>query len=365
MKRFTNWFMTALACIAWSTISVAVSASAADELTIGSKAPGIDIEHWVQNGGGKFAPVKEFESGKVYIIEFWATWCGPCRSAMPHISDIQEKYGSRGVTVVSVSDEDLETVKSFLEEEAGEKTFAEITKNYCLTTDPDGSVYEDYMKAANQQGIPTAFIVGKSGLVEWIGHPMEIDVPLEEVVSDKWDRDAYAAELKEMESFQAKMPELMPLLQGGQMDEAITLLDKWIGESTSKKMVARLEEIKGRILMQTGDKRAVGPFKKMVEQVKDDAAGLNELAWFVYELKQRGVDVSAELLGAAVGAAEQGAKLEPTNGAVLDTLAHLYDLQGELDKAIETQKKAAENPGQFKDDIESFLKELQAKKDGK
>jgi len=75
--------------------------------------------------------------------------------------------------VVSVSDEDLETVKGFLEEESGDKTFAEITRNYCLTTDPDGSVYEDYMKAANQQGIPTAFIVGKSGLVEWIGHPME------------------------------------------------------------------------------------------------------------------------------------------------------------------------------------------------
>jgi protein involved in temperature-dependent protein secretion len=67
-------------------------------------------------------------------------------------------------------------------------------------------------------------------------------------------------------------------------------------------------------------------------------------------------------LAAAVGAAEQGAKLEPTNGAVLDTLAHLYDLQGELDKAIATQKKAAENPGQFKDDIDSFLKELEAKK---
>jgi thiol-disulfide isomerase/thioredoxin len=362
VKRFSTWFVAAVACAVLTGTAIA---SAADDLTIGSKAPGIDIEHWVQNGEGKFAPVKEFESGKVYIIEFWATWCGPCRSAMPHISEIQDKYASRGVTVVSVSDEDLETVKGFLEEEAGDKTFAEITRNYCLTTDPDGSVYEDYMKAANQQGIPTAFIVGKSGLVEWIGHPMEIDGPLEDVVSDKWDRDAYAAEMKEMSELQSKMPELMPLLQGGQMDEAIELLDKWIADAKSKKMTARLEDIKGRILMQTGDKRAVEPFKKMVEQVKDDAAGLNELAWFVYELTQRGVEVSPELLSAAVGAAEQGSKLEPSNGAVLDTLAHLYDLQGELDKAIATQKKAVENPGQFKDDIESFLKELEAKKGGK
>lgn len=361
MKRVSNWFLAVLACVAFSA-----SIGNADDLTIGSKAPSIDIEHWVQNGDGKFAPVKDFESGKVYIIEFWATWCGPCRAAMPHISQLQDKYASRGVTVVSVSDEDLDTVKEFLGQEEGGKTFGDITKNYCLTTDPDGSVYEDYMKAANQNGIPTAFIVGKTGQIEWIGHPMEIDQPLEEVVTDKWNRDAYAAEMKEMQALQTKLQEVIPLLQGGKMDEAIEMLDKWIGESESKKMAERLEDIKGRILMQTGDKRSVEPFKKMVEKVKDNAQGLNELAWFVVELAQRGTDVPKELLAAATAAAEQGVKLEPTNGAVLDTLAHLYDLQGELDKAIETEKKALENPGQFEDDIKSFLKELEEKKkDGK
>jgi hypothetical protein len=140
----------------------------------------------------------------------------------------------------------LDAVKGFLEEEAGEKTYADITKNYCLTTDPDGSVYEDYMKAANQQGIPTAFIVGKSGQIEWIGHPMEIDQPLEDVVTDKWDRDAYAAELKETQGLQTKFnEELLPLMQGGKMDEAVELLDKWIADAKSEKMSTRLEEVKG------------------------------------------------------------------------------------------------------------------------
>lgn len=138
MKRVSIWMLVLLASVA-----VNIDVCRGDDLTIGSKAPSIDIEHWVQNGGGKFAPVKEFETGKVYIIEFWATWCGPCRLAMPHISGIQDKYASRGVTVVSVSDEELDTVKEFLEEEAGDKTYGDITKNYCLTTDPDGSVYED------------------------------------------------------------------------------------------------------------------------------------------------------------------------------------------------------------------------------
>jgi hypothetical protein len=100
----------------------------------------------------------------------------------------------------------------------------------------------------------------------------------------------------------------------------------------------------------------------MIEKAKGDPAALNERAWLIVQLSQGGVKVSKELVEAAAEAAEQGVKLEPTNGALLDTLAHLDDMQGMRDKAIETQKKALENPGQFEDDMKSFLEELEAKK---
>ena len=110
-------------------------------LTIGSVAPALDIEHWVQDGEGKFQPVTEFKPGNIYIVEFWATWCGPCIRSMPHLSKLQREYADKNVTLISVSDEDLETVNGFLEKEADAeegKTYADITKHYCLTTDPDG-----------------------------------------------------------------------------------------------------------------------------------------------------------------------------------------------------------------------------------
>ena len=72
------------------------SESATKSLTIGSVAPPLDIEHWVQDGKGKFKPVTKFNKDSVYIVEFWATWCGPCIASMPHIVETQKKICRQG-----------------------------------------------------------------------------------------------------------------------------------------------------------------------------------------------------------------------------------------------------------------------------
>ena len=155
------------------------------------------IEHWLQDGNGFFKPVTKFEKGKVYVVEFWATWCGPCIQSMPHLAEIQNKYRGQGVQVISVSNETVEEVKDLLGKNHPQtgKPFSELTSAWCLTTDPDGSVYKDYMEASKQGGIPTAFLVGKTSEIEWIGHPMDMDGPLEAVVNDTWDRAVFEKEM--------------------------------------------------------------------------------------------------------------------------------------------------------------------------
>ncbi len=366
-----------LGCLAAVLIAPA-TASADDDatLTVGSKAPSLDIEHWVSDRDGKFSHTTDLEKDKVYVIEFWATWCGPCISSMPHISEMQDKYFDKGVQVISVSDETIEEVQDFLDRKVRgdkEKTYGELTSNYCLTVDPDQSVFDDYFRAAGQNGIPCAFIVGKTGLIEWLGHPMEMDEPLEQVVAGKWDRDTFLAKLeeekarqKEMEKLQrrliATIREVQGKLEDGENEEAIELLDELIADPEMEPAKSRLQMFRTEtLILEVGGEQGLAALQAFVDENKEEPMALNQIAWAIYEKHQQ-EKVDEEMLQAAMAAAEMGVKNAPEDGAILDTLAHLLYETGDLDRAIEVQEKAVENAGEMIDEIQPFLKQLQAEK---
>ena len=82
-----------------STVPYAPAPAAIDHpaLEVGSKAPALSINKWVKGN-----TVVGFEPGKVYVVEFWATWCAPCRRAIPHLTDLQKDLGPKGVTIVGI-----------------------------------------------------------------------------------------------------------------------------------------------------------------------------------------------------------------------------------------------------------------------
>ena len=67
----------------------------AAELKVGDPAPKLQVGKWVQGD-----PVKEFDKSKAYIVEFWATWCGPCRVSIPHLNEVHKKYKDKGLIVI-------------------------------------------------------------------------------------------------------------------------------------------------------------------------------------------------------------------------------------------------------------------------
>ena len=147
-------------------------------LMVGDPAPNLKISKWV-----KGAPVTEFEKGKLYVVEFWATWCGPCLKSIPHLTDLAKKYKDKVDFVgVSVWEEDQKNVEPFVQT-MGDKMSYNIAMDQlpsATASGNDGEMANNWMKAAGQNGIPTAFIVDKDGKIAWIGHPMALEDASEE-----------------------------------------------------------------------------------------------------------------------------------------------------------------------------------------
>ncbi|MBN9118272.1 MAG: TlpA family protein disulfide reductase [Planctomycetes bacterium] len=152
------------------------------KLKVGDKAPPVKAARWWQ---GK--EVKSFDAGKVYVVEFWATWCGPCIVMMPHMGALQSQYKDKGVTFVGFTAKDergnnLEKVQAFVEKRAPKL-------GYTFAYADDRETYDAWMKAAGRAGIPCCFVVDGAGKVAYIGHPMYLDVVLPKVVEGKWTAD--------------------------------------------------------------------------------------------------------------------------------------------------------------------------------
>ncbi len=160
-------------------------------LKVGDAAPALHATKWLQG-----AEVKSFEKGKVYVMEFWATWCGPCIVMMPHLSELQKEYADKGVTIVGFSAADPNNSQAKVEEFVG-KRGAKL--QYTFAFADNKTTYGDWMTAAGQNGIPCTFVVDKEGKIAYIGHPMYLDVVLPKVVAGKWDSKTDGEAIKEIE----------------------------------------------------------------------------------------------------------------------------------------------------------------------
>ncbi|MGB0952514.1 MAG: TlpA family protein disulfide reductase [Planctomycetota bacterium] len=140
-------------------------------LKVGDPAPALDVAVWLKGEG-----VTSFQPGQAYVLDFWATWCPPSKEHMPHLSKLQAELGDQ-VVILGLSDEEQEVAKGFLDQ----PSWAGKT-NYMLGTDPDHSVYTDYLKAAGWKGVPVTFLIDREGKIAWFGDPSEMDAPLSEML---------------------------------------------------------------------------------------------------------------------------------------------------------------------------------------
>lgn len=309
----------------------------------GDPAPPLSIAQWLSGEA-----IDKFEPGQVYVVEFWATWCGPCRVSMPHISALQEQYGDK-VRFIGVTREPESTVQGFLNTEQSEgKTWQQVIK-YRLAIDSSGATNAAYMQAAGQSGIPCAFVVGQDGVVEWIGHPAVIADPLAKVVAGEWDRQAVIAQFRLAKRLRQVSSEIAALRRNQEWDKALAVLEQLEAEFGSS---ADCVKMRLGILLQAGRTEETAQWQaKLVELSWDNAQQLNEFAW------NTAIGQGTRNLDLALKAAERATLLtHHTDAPILDTLARVHYEQGRLDEALKWQREAAQHNSGLSAIVETLLK---------
>jgi thiol-disulfide isomerase/thioredoxin len=323
-------------------------------LKVGDAAPPLVVGEWVKGG-----PVGKLERGTVYVVEFWATWCGPCIFAMPHVTRMQAEYREKGVVVIGVSvwERDRRRVGPFVREAGGRIGYAVATDAVPAGT-PDeppeggrgGRMSEGWLTAAGFDSVPVTFIVDRAGKVAWIGHPWRMDRPLRLIVEGTFDaaaeaRTQEAAEAKRRADEQAVLALMADRGEGRAMDEALAVLDRLIAMDDGSLTAPILEAggepyglVKLRALMTKADYAAASELAgKLVEALRADGGELrpvlNVMAW-APDLKRMDTDLMLRL------AKESAAAAAKEDWKAQRMLASVHAARGEYDLAIAAQRRA-------------------------
>jgi thiol-disulfide isomerase/thioredoxin len=283
---------------------------------LGDPAAPLKIATWVK---GKPVDLAAGKGKTIHVVEFWATWCPPCRTSIPHLTQLQKKFKDKGVVFVGVSGEDTATVKPFVQK-MGEDM------DYVVAVDNAQQTAQAYMRAFGVNSIPHAFVIDKEGKIAWHGHPMGgLDGVIEQLLAGKFD-----------------------LQKARQRIRASTLMQEFFALVTSGRDAAKADELGAQI----------------VSDAAGDAILLNDFAWALLtdqRVKHRNLDLALRAAKAAYDAC-QGKE-----SGVVDTYARALFDTGKVAEAIKYQKKAVElcqEPKQ-REELERTLKGYQEKAENK
>jgi thiol-disulfide isomerase/thioredoxin len=150
---------TFLALLATATLSAPIARAQNVGDSVTTEALG-KLE-WIQGG----APA-EWEPGRLYVLECWATWCGPCVAAIPHVDALFDKYADKGLRVIGVDvwEDGKDKVAAFVKKKGDGMSYP---VGY---TGKGGFFEEKWLKTAGVTGIPHTFLV-QDGKVIGMAHP--------------------------------------------------------------------------------------------------------------------------------------------------------------------------------------------------
>ena len=227
--------------------------------------------------------MKEFEPGKIYLLEGWATWCGPCIQGIPHLNELHKNFKDRGLVVIGINVWDgasAEKVEAFV------KSREDMTYRVAYDGGKSGPFAKSWMAAAGVRGIPHAFVV-QNGKIIWQGHPMQItDDVITAMLDGSFSPEKEAALAKEAERLKTRQADLQKkfyqLLREKKYDEAWEMCEA-LGESAGpKRNAAAVLTAQIRVRMAQQDVPAANALADQL--LKVSSAGERDTVVFSYKL---------------------------------------------------------------------------------
>lgn len=299
----------------------------------GDPAPPLMVSQYVHGDA-----IDSLDEGHIYVVKFWATFCGTCLQTMPYLAELQEKYAD-DVTMIGVTTEDAETISDFLNQTScSDEKWSEVI-NCRIALDDHQKTQDAWCKASEHENLPFVVIVGRTGLIEWMGHPASMLGPLEAIVNGEWDfKVAQAAMRQDIEgqrSIDRHQQAIVTAVNAGNYREAVGLTERMMKSMPDNPKILALQKqlsLEGKMY-----KRLDQVLVKLFACHNDAPLELNSLAWDIaveMDVPQRNLDLA---LKAALRASELTRHQSST---ILDTVARVYFERGELGKAIIWQEKA-------------------------
>jgi thiol-disulfide isomerase/thioredoxin len=339
-------------------------------LKVGDPAPATRPETMLQGEA-----VKDFKKGEVYVFECWASWCGPCIAAIPHLNELHKQMGKKGVVITGVnvweSERDAasaQRAKDFLKAQGDKMSYRVALGGKAFI--------KDWLEAAEVNGIPHAFVVAE-GKIAWTGHPAQLTAEMlgdiltgtplaaaapiaDKIPQRRLSKPAVPAGTApndpEMAAAQAKLDALSEAMRARDWDAAEKALPAAAGVLPKQEGQELRDSIEAQIGLARGKPaKFYAQLQKLADEEFDDPEALNEIAWRLLTMKAFAQNPNLAL---AEKCAVQSVKLtKEEHPDKLDTLARLRWLQGKKEEAIRLQIKSVDKaePGEMKAALQKTL----------